>query len=82
MKKDLYIVDVDMLVEMMKNISNYCDNKANCYYCPFFIKDEEQREYMKENGIEGCCQLRALGHELKYSPSAWDMENIEWLLNQ
>ena len=82
MKKDLYIVDVDMLVEMMKNISNYCDNKANCYYCPFFIKDEEQREYMQENGIEGCCQLRALGHELKYSPSAWDMENIEWLMKQ
>ena len=82
MKKDLYIVDVDMLVEMMKNIANYCDNKANCYYCPFFIKDEEQREYMQENGIDGCCQLRALGHELKYSPSAWDMENIEWLLNQ
>ena len=82
MKKDLYIVDVDMLVEMMKNISNYCDNKVNCYYCPFFIKDEEQREYMQENGIEGCCQLRALGHELKYSPSAWDMENIEWLLKQ
>lgn len=86
MKKDLYIVDVDMLVEMMKNIHNYCDNKAYCYYCPFFIKSDEQREYMEEigvgHGIDSCCQLCLLGNELKYHPSAWDMENIEWLLKQ
>ena len=56
MKKDLYIVD--MLVEMMKNISNYCNNKANCYDCPFFIKDEEQRKLMQELGITWYCQLK------------------------
>lgn len=82
MKKDLYIVDVDMLVEMMKNVANYCDNKANCYDCPFFIKYEEQYKEMDELGITWRCQLKSLGHELKYSPSAWDMENIEWLLKQ
>lgn len=80
MKKDLYVLDTQALVEMLKNIREYC-LCTRCTSCPFYMRDIEQIIELGHD-IECNCQLKNIASELKYLPSSWDMEEIEWLLKQ
>ena len=62
-------VEVKDIMKVLKHIQDFCVKNEGCRNCPFYLGDYE-------------CQLRSLFSELDWFPTAWDLEEIEWLLKQ
>lgn len=73
-KKASYIMSLNTVLNTLSNISSFCEHHC-CSECPFHIIDRSNEDIVK-------CQMKAVFLELGCSPSAWDMEEIAWLLNQ
>ena len=62
-------VDVKDIMRLLDNIQKSCLDRIGCKDCPFYLEIND-------------CQLKKLFTELSYYPTGWDLEEIEWLLNQ
>ena len=61
------------IIETLRNIKEYCGDSKVCNGCHF-------GDYRKCNG-ELSCQINELFKRLAILPSAWDMEEIERIIN-
>lgn len=62
-------IEVKDIMQVLKNLKKNCVDCGHCSDCKFWL-------YAKG------CQLSSLASEFDWTPSNWDLEEIEWLLKQ